>query len=423
MGKRFVIPCSFLLALALAGCGRTLVTTPNVLVNRDPLQIFGECNCDNQSPDMEVLFATDRAVTRIDQRGPGYGYGRAQWLAYGTATISLNPRPTLKQLLADSTRRDRQRRYALQVDSVEQLGRFDFMLDAWDIDDQGLHLRPQAAGDASMQQDRFHALLKKRLAQTDHKDVFIFVHGFNNTFEDALFPAAEVWHFMGRVGVPVAYTWPAGYGGLRGYAYDRESGEFTVSHLKHFLKNVAACPEVERVHLVAHSRGTDVAISALRELHIDCQARGLATKDELKLANLVLAAPDLDEEVFMQRFAAENLLAATMRTTLYASQTDKAIELADVIFGSRRRLGRLGPRDFSPQARKMLANLPNLQIIDCKVTNFSNSHNYVFAHPAALSDLILVLRDRRDPGVAHGRPLGQPAEGIWELDNQYLLGE
>ena len=192
-------------------------------------------------------------------------------------------------------------------------------------------------------------------------------------------------------------------------------------HLKQFLRTVAACPEVERVHLVAHSRGTDVAISALRELHIEYQAKNLATKDELKLANLVLAAPDLDEEVFMQRFAAENLLTATGRTTIYTSQGDKAIEVADVIFGSRRRLGRLGPRDFSPLARKMLAGLPNLQIIDCKVSKFSDGHNYIFAHPAALSDLIIVLRDRRDPGALHGRPLQQPVEGIWELDNAYLL--
>ena len=66
-----------------------------------------------------------------------------------------------------------------------------------------------------------------------------------------------------------------------------------------------------------------------------------------------------------------------------------------------------------------LAKLPNLQFVDCKVTRFSTSHDYIFAHPAALSDLILVLRDRLPPG-APGRPLLQPAEGVWELHNDYL---
>ncbi len=101
------------------------------------------------------------------------------------------------------------------------------------------------------------------------------------------------------------------------------------------------------------------------------------------------------------------MLRAARRTTIYASQADKAIEFADLVFASRKRLGMLGPRDFTPRARRALAHLPNLQFIDCKVTKFSNGHDYVFAHPAALSDLILVLRDRKPPGAENGRPLTQ----------------
>ena len=41
--------------------------------------------------------------------------------------------------------------------------------------------------------------------------------------------------------------------------------------------------------------------------------------------------------------------ATAHRTTIYASTSDKAIGLADVIFASRRRVGALGPRDFSPE--------------------------------------------------------------------------
>jgi esterase/lipase superfamily enzyme len=172
--------------------------------------------------------------------------------------------------------------------------------------------------------------------------------------------------------------------------------------------------------LVAHSRGTDVIISALRELHIAYQAQGRSTQEALKLENLVLAAPDLDEEVFLQRFVAEKMLRAANRTTIYASEDDKAIEFADMVFASRKRLGMLGPRDFGPRARRALARLPNLQFIDCKVSHFSSSHDYVFAHPAALSDLILVLRDRKPPGPEHGRPLTQSVAGVWELSNEYL---
>jgi hypothetical protein len=80
----------------------------------------------------------------------------------------------------------------------------------------------------------------------------------------------------------------------------------------------------------------------------------------------------------------------------------------------------LASKDFSPRLKHALAKVPNVQFIDCRVSGWMMSHNYVFTHPAALSDLILVLRDRRDPGALNGRPLLQPAEGIWELTDDYL---
>ena len=62
----------------------------------------------------------------------------------------------------------------------------------------------------------------------------------------------------------------------------------------------------------------------------------------------------------------------------------------------------------------------NVQLIECKLSNWSLNHSYVFSNPAVLSDLILVLRDGRPPGATYGRPLNQPAEGIWELTDAYL---
>jgi esterase/lipase superfamily enzyme len=409
-----------LLVLLMVGCGpQFLVTTPNLLNEQASSRYFADCPADCRRPEMEVLYATDRSVAE-GTKGPVYGYGRSRRLAFGVATVSLDPVPTWPELVQASTRRRRRRDFALQTGACRELGAFKpRQCDRQGDHDADLSRSAEALVLDSADLSAFHHMLQDRLSGTAHKDVFVFIHGFNNSFENAVFRAAEVWHFLGRIGVPLVYTWPAGYGGLRGYAYDRESGEFTVAHLKRCLWAVAACPGVERVHLIAHSRGADVTISALRELHVACRARGGVTQHELKLENLVLAAPDLDEDVFLQRFVAEDVLSAVRRTTIYASPRDKVMELADLVFASRGRLGTLTPRDFSPRAREALARLPNLQFVECKVTHFSNSHDYIFTHPAALSDLILVLRSRSDPGVENGRPLLQTAEGIWELSDNY----
>lgn len=414
MLSRLVRYSCFLLAVCVSapGCHRYLTATPHLLDGQNPNAVYESCPDGCKTPDTEVLYATDRMPA-----GANYGTRRASSLGYGIASVQLSPKPSWKELIEDSTRAKRSRDYALALADVKEIGRIKPTFGH--LGETGV-ITKASTFEAIRDRENLEELLRSRLARTDQKDVYIYVHGFNNTFDDAVFRVAELWHFMGRVGVPIAYSWPSGLGGIRGYAYDRESGEFTVTHLRHFIKTVAECPEVERVHLVAHSRGCDVLINALRELHIACRAQGKATHEELKIENVVLAAPDVDEEVFLQRFVGENLLQAAKRTTIYASQHDKAIELSDVMFASRRRLGTLAVKDISPKIRHGLAKLPNVQFIECKVSGVLISHSYVFTHPAALSDLILVLRDRKAPGALNGRPLLQPAEGIWELTDDYL---
>jgi esterase/lipase superfamily enzyme len=405
------------LLLTAHGCHNYLVPTPTLLQQQDPRQVYASCPPSYQTPEASVLYATDRVSTGSYQN-PGYGHERARNLVYGVASVKLDPSPTWMELIEASTSAKRNREFALALAEVREFGHFRTRPDHAPSHEVALAGAAQAG---AAPENRFHELLDARLAQTAHKDVFIFVHGFNNTFEQGVSRIAEVWHFMGRVGVPISYSWPAGMGGLRGYAYDRESGEYTVSHLRQFLKIVASHPGVERVHILAHSRGTDIAITALRELHLEYQARGLSTQAELKLENLVLAAPDIDEDVFIQRTIDEHLLTVARRTTIYASSNDRAIETADLVFASKQRLGSLGAKDVSPKIRQAMTRLANAHFIECKVAStWAINHDYVFDNPAALSDLILVLRDRRDPGAANGRPLRNPSPGVWELAEDYL---
>ena len=136
-----------------------------------------------------------------------------------------------------------------------------------------------------------NALIDEQLELTNRKEVIIYIHGYNNTFNDAITTIANLWHFMGRQDVPIAYKWPAGSGGLTGYTSDSESGEFTIFHLKMFLEDLAANPNVERISILAHSRGTDVTISAIRELGIAARAAGLILRRHLSLAMLFWPHP------------------------------------------------------------------------------------------------------------------------------------
>ena len=104
-------------------------------------------------------------------------------------------------------------------------------------------------------------------------------------------------------------------------------------------------PEVEALHIIAHSRGADVVTAGLRELFIEARGGGIHPLDHFKIRNLVLAAPDLDVSVVSQRLVSEQTVHGIGQFTLYFSPSDKAIAVAERLFASPR--GRLGDLDVA----------------------------------------------------------------------------
>src|SRR6185369_10371847 len=151
----------------------------------------------------------------------------------------------------------------------------------------------------------------------------------------------ELWHFFGRRGVPVAYTWPAGSPGILAYMYDRESSEFTVYHFKRMLRRIASCPDVKEINIIGHSRGTDVVATGLRELCIELRDNGPEARHVLKLGAVVLAAPDLDFDVVVQRMATEPVAQLADQYAIYICSQDEALALSNWLFSGLRRLGHM----------------------------------------------------------------------------------
>lgn len=429
-------------ALTVGGCQEQLIATPYVMYGEAGKAVYARVPETLRTSDLPVLYVTDRQVKKETPEGPRYGYGRSPGMEFGVATVSLGTDIAWDQLVADSTGSKRSRAYTPKVASVERTGGFASLVTRIRISDGRLTLPGESIQAVEDEQHNLDKLVDRWLDHSERKEAVIFIHGFNNSFDDAVIRLAEAWHFTGRQGVPVVFTWPAGSPGLLSYAQDRESGEFANMHLKLLLVSLARNPKIEKIHIISHSRGTDVATTALRELHTEIRAGqghsifswmlGLQplpkpgspeashlTCDALKLQTLVLAAPDLDIEVFGQRFFGDNVLNVAKRVIIYLSNEDSALGLSDWLFSSKARVGNVDIKSFKPEFRAALAGLSDLEVINCKVSGGS-SHSYVMQHPAALSDLILALRECKDPGAENGRPLAQPYKGVWQMDNSYL---
>jgi esterase/lipase superfamily enzyme len=228
---------------------------------------------------------------------------------------------------------------------------------------------------------------------------------------------SEVWHFLGRRGGPILYSWPAAHGGLFGYFIDRESGEFTIFHLKEFLRLLATSPKVERVHILAHSQGTDVATSALRELVIETRASGRDPREGMRIANLILAAPDLDLDIVRQRLMAEKFGPAIGQITIYTTQADKALSASQTLM-SGKRFGRVQKGDLGEREQPIFTEVTNVNIIQIEGVGGLIGHGYFRSNPAASSDLILILHEGGRPGIP-ARPLTHETLNLWSMPGDY----
>lgn len=255
------------------------------------------------------------------------------------------------------------------------------------------------------------------MVESGNNEVTIFIHGFKNSFDQAAVTLAELWHFIGRHGVPMLYSWPAAHKGMFGYFVDRESGELTIYHLKSVIRLLASFPEVGRINILAHSRGTDVATSALRELIIEARAGGHNPRKLYKIENLVLAAPDLDFDIVRQRLMAEKIGTAFGQITVYSTDADKALGLSQTLM-SGTRFGRIDATDLSEQEQAIFSVVKNVSFINVKGVGGFIGHAYYLNNPSTSSDIIRVINTLSKPGDSE-RPLMHQILNFWEMPVGY----
>ena len=417
--------CFLALIFVLSGCAgpRLMMPTPNLYLDESH-DWYGDLPPRLRSTEVRLFYITDRVPEDDEEGNLRYGYGRSPSLAFGTAVVDLGMGITWEELLEASRTQTRSKKAVLKLGVIKEIFRTpDLPLPYKEVDGR-IIVQPDLLVEDKTAREVFRHTLTEQLALTPRKEVFIYVHGFDNSFKDAAFVMAEFWHFLGRIGVPMIYTWPAGYPGLFGYTYDRESSEFTIYHLRETLSFLASFPEVEKIHLIAHSRGTGVAIAAVRELTISARATGIDPKAKFKIHNLVLVAPDLDVQVAVQRIAGDKLDYSVNRFTIYTSLADEAIGVAEWLFSSPRgRVGTLGMENVSEVLKAALEFSPK----SVKHINYSpapNSptgsygHSYFRTAPTVSSDLVLMLRDDLDAGTP-GRPLKPMGLGFWRIPLDY----
>ncbi|RWO02441.1 MAG: alpha/beta fold hydrolase [Mesorhizobium sp.] len=210
----------------------------------------------------------------------------------------------------------------------------------------------------------------------DHS-VLVFIHGFNNRFEDAVYRFAQIAKDTDTQSVPILVTWPS-RGSALAYGYDRESTNYTRNALELLFQYLARDPQIKEVSILAHSMGNWLALEGLRQMAI--RNGGLPKK----FKNVILAAPDVDVDVFRTQIA--DMGKQHPQFTLFVSQDDRALKVSRRVWGDIPRLGSIDPEQ-APYKEELANN--NITVIDLtKIKSGDRLHHGKFASSPQIVQLI-----------------------------------
>lgn len=205
----------------------------------------------------------------------------------------------------------------------------------------------------------------------------VFIHGFNNRYEDSVFRFAQIVHDSGMKATPVLFTWPS-RAQLTAYEYDRESTNYSRTALEQSLRVLAADPNVREITILAHSMGTWLAMESLRQMGIR------DGRVNAKIRNVILASPDIDTQVFAKQFV--EMGSPRPKFTVFVSQDDRALAASSFITGNVSRLGAIDPSSEPYRTKLEQAGITAIDLT--KVDAGDGLHHGKFAESPEIVQLI-----------------------------------
>jgi esterase/lipase superfamily enzyme len=307
---------------------------------------------------MRVYYATNRKETTRSNPDEHFGGDRGAGLSYGSVNVTI-PRT--------------HKRGGLESPSILRL---QFRADPTK------HVMLQSV--RALDVDAWRAEIGKRAAGVNNPGILVFVHGFNTSFADAARRAGQLAYDLNFSGATVVFSWPSRAEVVE-YTVDEQNAEWSIPDMETVLESLSTVAPGTPIYLIAHSMGNRVLTRGYKELLVAKPASWRAFGQ----GQIVLAAPDVDAEVFKRDIAPTILTGRGPRITLYASSNDKALMASRFVHGEYRRLGESG---------KSIVVMHNLDTVDAStVSTEFLGHGYFADSETVVGDLQHLIHERLKP--------------------------
>jgi len=253
----------------------------------------------------------------------------------------------------------------------------------------------------------------------DNSRALLFIHGYNTSFRWALDKAALVAAHANYAGKIYMFSWPSNELFYR-YLADLDAADDAVNLMEAFIKSILHDRNVRTLDIVAHSMGSRQILAALEKLHgtfhrsaavgdpvsVEEERR---SQERLRLGQVVLAAPDVDPDVFRDKVTA--LAPFASRITVYVSRADSILRLRRLFLGGRSRAGTYSSGE-DPVLGRSGHDTAGVHVIDASkprwpllsfILDNSYGHGDFSDDPEVRRDIGLVLAARNPIGLPTGR--------------------
>lgn len=339
----------------------------------------------NDSTSIPLLYATNRAVF-LESRQPFYSIFPSDMLRMGVAQVQIGD-GTLDwdQLRNLSTSASERGRPVLSLESMYEL----------------VALSPQSDVESSPEAQAYFAMINKALSVSQHRDLIIYVHGFNNAVWRGTAQAAQFHHFTGRQAVVLAFLWPSA-GSLLSYATDVRTARASVPAFARLIELLSKNTNAEHINILAFSAGARIASEGLATLAEPKEGETReALRARLRLGQIYFAAPDEDTYRFVTDL--RQYIDLTERVSLGANLNDRALRLAER-HQRATRAGRPSADDLTPEqvefvnaATKRL-NFDMIRVDPREIPGMgSRAHSFWFGNAWVSSDVLMQFLWHKSP--------------------------
>lgn len=325
--------------------------------------------------EVELFYATNRNLTGENNPNDYYG-DQLSDLKLGKAVVSIPPGHEVGEL-------ERPRKILW-----------------WNIRKENKQKDIVLSSVQEMSIDDYYSWLSKGIAQSETKAALIFIHGYNTDFAEAAWRAGQITYDIPfNNGISGFFSWPSS-GKKLDYMGDFERARASVGWFMGFIKDLVATTNVKQLHFIAHSMGNVVLTEALKELAND---KNFAN-DIHTVSQVVLAAPDIDKDVFNASILPA-IAGVGVRRTLYANDQDRALKWSRRLRAGLIRIGEAGDRIFVAK---------DLDTVDASnVASEGNHHSYMFETKELLADIYYLLTENKPPVDRRLRAVPKDALEYW----------